>query len=40
MTLALHPIVAFIFQYFIYPWIGAPSMDKSLELLRARLEKT
>jgi uncharacterized protein YndB with AHSA1/START domain len=39
MTLALHPIVAFVFRYFIYPGIGAPSMDKSLELLKARLEK-
>jgi len=39
MTLALNPIVAFLFRLFIYPLIGSPSMDKSLAALKARLEK-
>lgn len=38
MTLSLNPFVAFLFRFFIYPWIGRPSMDKSLAALKARLE--
>jgi len=38
MTLSLKPIVAFLFRFFIYPWIGSPSMGKSLAALKARLE--
>jgi len=39
MTLSLNPIVAFLFRFFIYPFIGSPSMDKSLALLKAKLEE-
>jgi hypothetical protein len=38
MTLSLNPIVALLFRFFIYPWIGRPSMDKSLAALKNRLE--
>jgi hypothetical protein len=38
MTLSLNPMVAFLFRFFIYPWIGRPSMDKSLAALKTRLE--
>jgi uncharacterized protein YndB with AHSA1/START domain len=38
MTLSLNPIVAFLFRFFIYPWIGRPSMDRSLAALKTRLE--
>lgn len=38
MTVSLHPILAFLFRFFIYPWIGSPAMDKSLTLLKAKLE--
>jgi hypothetical protein len=39
MTLALNPIIAFLFRFFIYPLIGSPSMDKSLMKLKIRLEE-
>ena len=39
MALSLNPIVAFLFRFFIYPLIGGPSMDKSLALLKAKVEK-
>jgi uncharacterized protein YndB with AHSA1/START domain len=39
MTLSLNPIVAFLFRFFIYPLIGSPSMDKSLAMLKAKLEE-
>jgi uncharacterized protein YndB with AHSA1/START domain len=39
MTVSLNPIMAFLFRFFIYPLIGRPSMDKSLALLKAKLEK-
>ncbi len=39
MTVSLNPIVAFLFRFFIYPLIGRPSMDKSLALLKAKLEE-
>jgi hypothetical protein len=38
MTLSLNPIIAFLFRFFIYPLIGSPSMDKSLAMLKAKLE--
>jgi uncharacterized protein YndB with AHSA1/START domain len=38
MTLSLNPFVAFLFRFFIYPWIGSPAMNKSLALLKAKLE--
>ena len=38
MTLSLNPIVALLFRFFIYPLIGGPSMDKSLAMLKTRLE--
>ena len=39
MTLSLNPVIAFFFRFFIYPLIGNPAMDKSLALLKARLER-
>lgn len=39
MALSLNPIVAFVFRFFIYPLIGSPAMNKSLALLKTRLEK-
>lgn len=39
MTLSLNPIVAFLFRFFIYPLIGSPAMEKSLRLLKAKLEE-
>ena len=38
MTVSLNPIVAFLFRFFIYPFIGRPSMDKSLARLKEKLE--
>jgi uncharacterized protein YndB with AHSA1/START domain len=39
MTVNLNPLVALAFRLFIYPLIGRPAMDKSLALLKARLEE-
>ncbi|RPI91723.1 MAG: SRPBCC family protein [Chloroflexi bacterium] len=39
MTLSLNPILAFLFRFLIYPLIGSPAMDKSLALLKAKLEE-
>jgi uncharacterized protein YndB with AHSA1/START domain len=39
MTLNLNPLVAFAFRLVVYPLIGSPSMEKSLALLKARLER-
>ncbi|HET9911430.1 MAG TPA: SRPBCC family protein [Anaerolineales bacterium] len=39
IALSLNPIVAFLFRFFIYPLIGSPAMDKSLALLKTKLEK-
>lgn len=39
MALSLNPIVAFVFRFFIYPLIGSPAMNKSLALLKAKLEQ-
>jgi uncharacterized protein YndB with AHSA1/START domain len=38
MTLSLNPIVALLFRFLIYPLIGSPSMEKSLALLKTKLE--
>ena len=38
MTISLNPIMAFLFRFFIYPFVGRPSMDKSLAMLKERLE--
>jgi hypothetical protein len=38
MTLSLHPILAFLFRFFVYPLIGSPSMNKSLAALKVKLE--
>ena len=38
MTLSLHPIVAFLFGFFVYPLIGGPSMNRSFAALKAKLE--
>ena len=39
MTVSLHPIVAVLFRFLIYPFIGRPSMEKSMAALKTRLEK-
>ena len=39
MTVSLKPIVAILFRFFIYPLIGSPSMNKSLAMLKAKLEE-
>ena len=38
MTISLNPLVAFLFRFLIYPLIGRPSMDKSLAMLKQKLE--
>jgi len=38
MTIRLHPIMAILFHFLIYPLIGEPSMDKAMLALRKRLE--
>jgi uncharacterized protein YndB with AHSA1/START domain len=38
MTVSLNPIVAFLFRFFIYPFVGRPSMNKSLAKLKDKLE--
>jgi hypothetical protein len=38
MTVSLNPVVAFLFRFFIYPFIGRPSMDRSLAKLKEKLE--
>lgn len=38
MTLSLNPIVALLFRFLIYPFVGRPSMDKSLARLKEKLE--
>jgi hypothetical protein len=39
MTVNLHPILALLFRILVYPFVGKPSMDKSMALLKARLEQ-
>lgn len=38
MTLSLNPIVAVLFRFFVYPFIGSPAMNKSLSMLKTTLE--
>ena len=38
MTVSLNPIVAVLFRFFIYPFVGRPSMDRSLAKLKEKLE--
>src|SRR5689334_2882202 len=39
MTVNLNPFVAMAFRFFIYPFIGRPSMNKSMAKLRDKLEE-
>jgi hypothetical protein len=39
MTMSLHPIVAFFFRFLTYPLIGSRAMDRSLALLKEKLEQ-
>ena len=39
MTVNLHPILALLFRVIVYPLVGKPSMDKSMALLKKRLEQ-
>jgi hypothetical protein len=39
MTLTLNPIIAFMFKFFIFPFIGKPATIKSLAALKAKLER-
>ena len=39
MTVSLHPVIALLFRFLIYPLIGGPSMDKSMAALKTRLEE-
>jgi len=38
MTVNLNPILAFLFHLFIYPLVGRPSMNKSMDALKTKLE--
>ena len=38
MTVSLNPIIAFGFRFLIYPFVGRPSMNKSLAKLKKKLE--
>lgn len=38
MTVSLNPIVAILFRFFIYPFVGRPSMERSLAKLKEKLE--
>lgn len=38
MTLSLHPVVAVLFRGLVYPLIGHPAMERSLALLKKKLE--
>lgn len=40
MTLSLNPLAAILFRFLVYPWVGRPAMDKSLALLKAKLEES
>jgi uncharacterized protein YndB with AHSA1/START domain len=39
MTLTLNPVIAFLFKFFIYPFIGKPATVKSLAALKTKLER-
>lgn len=38
MTVSLNPIIALGFRFLIYPFVGRPSMNKSLAMLKEKLE--
>lgn len=38
MTVNLNPLVAFAFRFFIYPFVGKPSMEKAMKGLQNRLQ--
>ena len=38
MTVSLNPIIALGFRFLIYPFVGRPSMNKSLAKLKEKLE--
>jgi uncharacterized protein YndB with AHSA1/START domain len=38
MTVSLHPIIALAFRFLIYPFVGRPSMNRSLARLKEKLE--
>lgn len=38
MTLSLHPIIAILFRFLVYPFLSRPSTRKSLASLKARAE--
>ena len=38
MTVTLNPIIALGFRFLIYPFVGRPSMNKSLAKLKQKLE--
>ena len=39
MTVTLNPIMAVLFNTFIYPMVGGPSMKKSMAALKRKLEE-
>jgi uncharacterized protein YndB with AHSA1/START domain len=39
MTVNLNPFVAFAFRFFIYPFVGRPSMNRAMAGLKAKLEE-
>lgn len=39
MTFNLQPLMAFIFQFFIFPFLGKPDTERSLAKLKAKLEE-
>src|SRR5215207_605317 len=39
MTMNLHPLMAILFRFFIYPLVGRPSMNKSMAGLKEKLEE-
>ena len=39
MTVTLNPVMAFLFNAFIYPFIGGPAMKKSMAALKGKLEE-
>jgi len=39
MTVHLNPIVAVAFRFVIYPFVGSPSMNRSMAALKAKLEE-
>ena len=38
MTVSLNPLLALLFRFFIYPFVGRPSMNRAMSALKAKLE--